>query len=104
MKRIFLLLLSLIILSASIVADEPEGGEIDEILRELNDIQSGVVVEIMPDTGAYGVNMRDSRYPERGAGAVLSYSDIDIDTLSPAPAAVILEQYMFLHRWFCLQV
>ena len=84
MKRIFLLLLSLIILSASIVADEPEGGEIDEILRELNDIQSGVVVEIMPDTGAYGVNMRDSRYPERDAGAVLSYSDIDIDTLSPS--------------------
>ena len=84
MKRILLLILSLIILSASIVADEPEGGESEEILRILNDIQSGVVVEIMPDTGAYGVNMRDTRYPERDAGAILSYSDIDIDTLSPS--------------------
>ena len=84
MKRILLLILSLIILSASIVADEPEEGEREEILRILNDIQSGVVVEIMPDTGAYGVNMRDSRYPERDAGALLSYSDIDIDTLSPS--------------------
>ena len=84
MKRILLLILSLIILSASIVADEPERGEIDEILRMLNDIQSGVVVEIMPDTGAYGVNMRDSRYPERDAGTELKYRDIDIDTLSPS--------------------
>lgn len=84
MKRILLLILSLIILSASIVADEPERGEIDEIRRILNDIQSGVVVEIMPDTGAYGVNMRDSRYPEREAGTNLEYKNIDIDTLSPS--------------------
>lgn len=81
MKRILLLILSLIILSSSIVADEPEQAEIDELKNVLDTI---VKVEIMPDTGAYGVNMRDSRYPEREAGTKLEYKKIDIDTLSPS--------------------
>lgn len=85
MKRLLLLFLSLVILSASVVADAPEEWEKDEIQRKLTDIQSNVVLEIMPDTGAYGVNMRDTRYPERDAGAVLSYDgNINFDTFSPS--------------------
>ena len=86
MKRLLLLLLTLIILLASVVADTPEPAEIDELKNTLDTI---VKVEIMPDTGAYGVNMRDIRYPERKAGNQeeneLIYSDsIDFDTYRPA--------------------
>ena len=68
-KKIFIaMLLILIICSGSVFAD------LNDALNKLAEIESNIVIALMPFDGANGVNMRDDRYPLR-ANVVTSDDD-----------------------------
>ena len=76
MKKI-LLILFLLMLAAVSWADTPEQSEIDELNEKLS--TEGIRMELIPMNGAFGVNMRDTRYPQRDNGSDLYFAD-DLDS------------------------
>ena len=81
------LLLSSFALSAQIVLDPSifngySGG--DEAYTNLQNAIGDITIALMPFDGAYGVNMRDTRYPARdvAGNSILTYEDIPLNEFS----------------------
>lgn len=81
MKKI-LLILTFLFLSVSAWAydwsgweDSPDNDEVNEFLNALN--VGGQQIELVPLDGAFGVNMRDTRYPQRDDGSDLYFVNLD---------------------------
>ena len=75
-KKIFIaMLLILIICSGSAFAD------LNDALNKLDEIESNIVIALMPFDGANGVNMRDTRYPLRANVVTSGNNPVSTDEL-----------------------